>query len=224
MDPDGKPYRLTPVEDYHDFLMTLKGDREGAVKFAAITGVRDKDDLSTTDIAYRWNDEGVNPRWEVESVCSTPGCDVRHCDAKPGTRYVQLAESFGLGEHGYVDTVCQESFIETMRLLATFIRCPDSFGLTEPILDPDLVNVLINGEPVPRYSCQNEAALEACGGPQDDTCSVGGCVETWSYLPPADPPEAFARGGTIRFAGHYRPCDLFPEGTEVHIEVVYITP
>ena len=224
-DPNGKPYRLTPVEDYYNFLLGLKDNREGMVKFAAIVGIKDKNDLSTTEIDYFW-DDGRN-RWDIEHACTTTGCTGAYCYADPGTRYIELAQQFGIGKNGFVDTICQNDFSDTMAELGTFVACPKQFLLSEEILDPDLANILINGEAVPRFSCAfpDEIRLVECSGPDDDTCPDGlACIPTWNYHPPTDPPDPAAPGGTIDFAPHYDPCELFDPGEQVHIELVYVTP
>ncbi len=224
-DPEGKQYRLTPVEDYYNFLLRLKGNREGMVKFAAIVGIKDTQDLSTTTIEYFWDDG--HSRWDIEPACTTAGCSGEFCSAKPGTRYVKLAQLFGIGKNGFIDTICQNDFSSTMQELGTFVACPKVFLLSEAILDPDLANILINGTAIPRYSCgyTDEVKLTECSGPSDDSCPNGlACIPTWNYNPPTNPPDPKAPGGTISFAQHYDPCEFFGEGESVHIELVYVTP
>ncbi|MBW1808837.1 MAG: hypothetical protein JRJ87_11640 [Deltaproteobacteria bacterium] len=218
-DPEGKLYRLTPVEDYYNFLLGLKDGKEGMVKFAAIVGVKDINDLSTTTIEYTFD----GSRYTVDQTCTTAGCTGLFCFAKPGTRYIKLAQLFGIGQNGFVDTICQTDFSDTMEALGTFVACPKVFLLSEEILDPDLANILINGEGVPRFSCDKPGELEECSGHGDTSCSQGSCVETWSYTPPDTPPDPAALGGTITFAEHYDPCELFSDGDQVHIELVYVT-
>jgi len=222
-DPRGKPFRLTPVEEYYDFLMGLKNNREGMVKFAAIVGVRDVGDLSTTKIEYFHNGN----RWDIENACEVANCPGNtYCYAKPGTRYIEMAQMFGLGKDGYVDTICQNDFSETMGEIAEIVTCPEEFLLSEEILDPDLANILINGEPVPRYTCkfEDQVNIVECSGLEDDSCPGGReCVETWEYHEPTEPPEKNAEGGKITFAPHYDPCEMFETGDEVHIELVYVT-
>jgi len=119
IDSTGKSYRLTPVEDYYNLLLGLKKYREGRVKFAAIVGVKDIDDLSTTNIEYAWNDSGNI--WDIVPACITTGCSGDFCSAKPGTRYLRMAQMFGLGNNGFVDTICQIDFKASMERLARFI-------------------------------------------------------------------------------------------------------
>jgi hypothetical protein len=221
-DPAAKPYDLIGVEDYYDFLLGLKDNREGMVKFAAIVGTSDVQNPSSTTIDYEWDTD--RERYRVSNACTTSGCTGDYCYAQPGTRYLELAQMFGLGEgeHGFIDTICQDDFNETMLKLSSIVACPERFLLSEKILDPDLAGILINGESIPRYTCSIEGVLAPCSGPGSE-CSQGGeCVETWSYTPPTDPPEPQAKGGYISFAEHYDPCDLFDEGEQVRIEVVAV--
>jgi hypothetical protein len=122
-DPDGRPYHLTPVEEYYSFLVDLKGGHEGLVKFAAIVGVKDVENLATTTIEYFWNANVPNPRWDIEDACQLgePNCTGRYCFAKPGTRYIKLAQMFGIGQNGFVDTICQGDLTTSMENLARFI-------------------------------------------------------------------------------------------------------
>ncbi len=229
-DPNQRPYELTPVEDYYDFLVNdVKNGRKGMVKFAAIVGMVDKNDPSTTTIEYEW---GARNRWEITNACTTPapGCTGDYCFAEPGTRYIKLAQLFGIGQNAFVDTICQSDFSDTMEALGSFVACPREFKLSEPPLDPGLASILINGEEVPLYSCSVIVGdkLKACS--QDSDCAQGSCVLTWIYCADAGSapaPECAgldftnAAGGIIIFADHYDPCELITEG-EVHIEFVYV--
>jgi hypothetical protein len=224
-DPEQRPYMLTPVEEYYDFLVNdVKGGRKGMVKFAAIVGMTDVNNPSTTEINYSWDGR----RWEIDDACNTPNCTGAFCFAEPGTRYIKLAQLFGVGQNGFLDTICQESFSDTMEDLGTFVACPRQFKLSEPPLDPSLASILINGEQVPLHSCSIPGRLETCSGPGDASCSQGNCVRTWIYCAVGDPsPECQgldynnAAGGVITFADHYDPCELITEG-EVNIEFVYV--
>ncbi len=208
------PYKLTPVKEYYDFLMGLKNNEAGMVKFAAIVGVIDRNNPYTTTPDKI---EFVQPQpgqWQVKAACDTQGCVGKYCSATPGTRYVELAKLFG--NDGFVDSICQTDFNGTMVKIAQRIACPDRFVLSEPIRDPALANILINGEPIPRYSCSVSGALLECkaGG----ACSSGTCVETWTY----SPPDKDAPGGVIEFAPHYNPCEIYA-GKLFNIELVYVT-
>jgi hypothetical protein len=229
-DPDpNRTYQLEPVETYRDFLIDVKNGREGMVKFAAVVGVNDADnngeitaeDLAATTIEYQ-------PDRDVFPACTTPDCQGIYCSAKPSTRYIKLAQLFGIGQNGFVDTICQRDFSKTMVALGNFVACPRQFKLSEQPLDPDLASILINGEQVPLYSCSIPNRLEVCSGPTDSGCSQGSCVLTWIYCANiGSAPECSgldfsnAAGGVITFADHYDPCDLITEG-EINIEFVYV--
>lgn len=238
-DPQQRPYALTPVEEYYDFLIDeVKGGEAGMVKFAAIVGVKDVHDLSTTKIEYELNERG---RWGVVPACRTPGCQGSYCEADPGTRYIKLAQLFG--KNGRVDTICQDDFSMTMKELGEWVTCPLEFKLGLMPLDPDLANILINGNEVPRYTCSLDDREEACDGPGDVCPASSECVETWVYCPKDDPnprPECLcspyssepypdcssidfkdADGGVIAFANHYDPCKFIKEGI-IEVEFLYV--
>ena len=229
-DPDSnRTYQLEPVETYHDFLIGVKGGRKGMVKFAAVVGVNDVDhndeitgeDLAATTIEYQ-------PDRDVVPACTTPGCQGIYCSAKPSTRYIKLAQLFGIGQNGFVDTICKDNFSKTMEDLGNFVACPREFRLTEQPLDPGLASILINGEEVPLHTCSIPGRLELCDGLQDNSCSQGSCVLTWIYCADAgSAPQCAgldfsnAAGGIIIFADHYDPCELIEQG-EVDIEFIYV--
>jgi hypothetical protein len=224
VDPQaGLPYRLTPVQDYYNFLMGLKGNRSGAVKFAAVVGVTDEENPGATEIGF----QSTASNADVSPACSTPGCTGSGCSASPGTRYVELAELFGLGENGngLVGTICQNDFSELMAEIGKFVSCPEYFKLSETLLDPALANILLNNVAVPRYSCTVTGRIEECSGVGAPGCTEGTCVETWHYYLPGDAGNPFpaSPGGVIVFADHYQPCDLITQG-EIRFEVVYVTP
>jgi len=242
-DPQGRPYSLTPVEEYYRFLVDdVKGGRKGKVKFAAVVGMKDANDPSTTTIEYEIGDRG---RWDVVDACTTPNCTGIYCFAEPGTRYIKMAQMFGLGGNGLLDTICQDDFAETLERIYKFIPCTRAFKLKQPPLDPALAGILIDGEEIPHYTCSVPGRLEVCEE-EGTSCSGGGeCVRTWVFCDPDDPdphPECLcdadddlpypecapldftgAEGGIIVFANHYDPCKLIDEGT-IYIEFVYVIP
>ena len=216
-DPDRKSYELTPVAEYHDFLMGLKGHRKGMVRFAAIVGVADPEDPSTTAIEY----DGTGPYAGIAPACSMPDCAGENCDVAPGTRHIELARMFGW--NGFVNTICQEDFIKSLARIPDRFGCPRDFKLPEKILDPALVSMRINEEPLPRYSCDIPRQVQSCSGPDDTTCPKGACVQTWHYVPPEElgPPDPSAPGGIIVFAEHFDICCLAADGP-VRIELIYV--
>jgi hypothetical protein len=220
-DPNQKTYDLTPVEDYYDFLMGLKNNRKGMVKFAAIVGVNDVAEPSGTTTEYTWNVDVPNPRWDVDDACVTQGCPGRYCFAKPGTRYIKMASMFGLCKHGFVDTICQSDFSDTMQMVAGFMSCPEEIGLKDSLSNPELATMVINGQKIPRYSCNVAAGADllACSGPDDTSCPQGAdCLESWTYQPADGNP--YTPGGKILFADHCHPCKTFADGDDVKIQLV----
>jgi len=210
-DPEGKPYALTPVGEYFDFLMGLKGGREGMVKFVAVVGVTDPADPSSTAIEY----ESSEPGAAVLPACVAPGCAPSgmdpSCAAYPGTRYIELAELFGLGRDGMVGSICQADFGPLMAGIGESVACPRAYALSTAVADPAGLVVALDGRALPRYSCAAGGALVACSGPEDASCGAAGCVETWRHLAPAG--EAWAAGGFVAFADHADPCLSRPAGT-----------
>jgi len=118
-DPDQRAYRLTPVDEYYDFLLGLKGGRVDLVKFAAVVGVTDVSDPASTKIDFKWSEP--HNMWQVAPACSLPGVSGDAGTALPGTRYIQLADKFGIGVHGFVETICQVDFSDTIIRLGDFL-------------------------------------------------------------------------------------------------------
>jgi hypothetical protein len=218
-DPSGKPYGLTPVSAYYDFLMGLKAHRAGMVKFAAVVGVTDPAAPGATLIRYESAAPGAAPL----PACQAVGCQDASCRAYPGTRYIELAELFGLGEHGFVDTICQEDFGQTLALVGRLASCPREVWLPEPLQAPDLLLVAVDGQALPRYSCADSAGLRACDPAQPAAaCGQAACLESWSYRAPEAAPLAMSRGGEVRLSEHVNPCAV--DGREVRLEVFRPTP
>jgi hypothetical protein len=105
-DINGKAYTLTPVQEYYDRLVELKG--EGNVRFAVVVGMQDPQDPGASEIEYEYNT--LYNMYRPINACMTPGCDIHpaYCSAKPGTRYIQLALMFG--GNGFLSTICQADF------------------------------------------------------------------------------------------------------------------
>jgi hypothetical protein len=211
------PYALTPVRDTYDFLMGLKGNREGMVKFVAVVGVTDPDDPSATEIEY----ESTAPNADILPACTTPGCAGPSCQAMPGTRYIELAELFGLGEDGLVGTICQDDFSSLMALIGESVSCPSTYALDTLVTSPDGLVVAVDGRALPRYSCAAAEALTACSGPEDTSCGAAACAETWQYLAPTG--QTWAPGGYVTFASHADPCRSRPAG-KFHVSVFQPAP
>ena len=212
-DPDGKPYALTPLSDYYDFLMNLKDKQAGMVKFAAIVGVKDLNDLSTTTIEFSW----VDSRYQIENACQTPDCTGSFCYSEPSPRYIALARMFGIKANGLVDTICQSDYSASMQKIGELIAgCPHGFVLTREISDATTADILINDVKVPRYSCSRSDKVEACQYTDDPSCTQGTCLATWNYhLPTTENPL-----GRISLADHFDTCALVVDGV-LKVEVAY---
>jgi hypothetical protein len=221
-DPDQLPYEPTPISEYHQFLLSLKDFAAHRVRFGAIVGVEDLSDPLATSITYTSQD----PSAPVLAACVMPDCEGEDCAAAPSTRYLDLADAFGIygSGTGFIDTICQPDYFNSMMTPEAFVRCPRTFPLRSEILDPALVNLLVDDVPVSPYSCTGSSPgqFESCDGVSDENCSSGTCVQTWRFVPPSDPPDPEAPGGKIGFAEHYDPCD-FITVREIAIELIYVT-
>ncbi|MBW1872456.1 MAG: hypothetical protein JRJ19_10345 [Deltaproteobacteria bacterium] len=214
-DPEGKPYALTPLSDYYDFLMNLKDNKPGMVKFAAIVGVKDLNDLSTTTIEFFW--DASHNRYLIEDACQTPDCSGAFCYSEPSPRYIALARMFGIKANGFVDTICQSDYSESMQKIGELIAgCPHGFVLTKEISDPTTADILINDVKVPRYSCSVSDNVEACQYSNDPSCTQGSCVATWTHHLPSTENTM----GRISLADHFNTCDLVVDGV-LKVEVAY---
>ena len=212
-DSTGKPYVLTPVADYFRALLDAKGGRAGMVKFAAIVGVKDLSDLSTTTIEYEQN--GSN--WKIADICTSPAYGESGIPAFPGTRYIKLAQMFGLGSNGFVDTICQADYTDTLTRVGQFLSCQNNFPLGQAVQDVGSIIVLVNGTVLPRYTCSAYGQWVQCTGLEDTSCSVGECVGSYTL----EPESTYAPHGSIVFADHTNPCTL-PDG-QVRISVIPAT-
>jgi hypothetical protein len=138
-DPNGKPYALTAVNEYASFLQGLKPVPSLAT-FSAIVGLSDPADPSSTRIEYTWDD--ARQRWDIASACTTPGCSGEFCSAKPGTRYIELAQKLS----GTIETICQDNFSQPMlKVIGTSVGYRSKFKLGGDPISADIVKVSING-------------------------------------------------------------------------------
>lgn len=134
-DPQQRPYELTPVDDYVQFLLGVKGDQRRLVKFAAVVGV---DPNGSTEINYEW----TGSRWDVINACTNQVCTGNYCYAKPGTRYIELAGKLG----GSVESICQEDFAEPMvRIAGASTGYLRIFPLRDEPTSPDGIRVWVDG-------------------------------------------------------------------------------
>jgi hypothetical protein len=180
VDPDGKALRLTPVSDYFEFLKGLKGSRQGMVKFAGIVGMTDEATPGVTEIRYQFNN--ATGKWDIVTACQTAGCTGKYCYALPGTRYIQLAQMFGLGENGFLSSVCQRDYTAVMERIAEVATCPGKFYLKWKPASLAGAQLAINGTPIP--------------------------ADNWTY----EGPTTDAPNGAIVFVEGYNVCSLVEPG------------
>jgi len=149
-DPDSRPYALTPVSAYADFLRGLK-NKAGLMTFSAIVGVSDVENPTATRIEYL--DEG-DPSSEIRTACTDMGCVGRYCSASPGTRYIELALETG----GMVDSICSGDFSQSLtRLVRTSTGYLSSLPLSREPSSADAIVVQVNGEPHNDWIYDSEA-------------------------------------------------------------------
>jgi hypothetical protein len=209
--PAGGAYpTLTEVAELKDRLLGLKQGDSARVRFAAIVGV---DPAGSQATAIRFDAAG-----KPLPACVTADCPDNQCDAFPSTRAIALAES--LGSSGWLASICQADFSETLREIAAFISCPGYFDLKQPLLDPSVMVVLLNDELIPNFSCDRSGALAECESPGDPICGADACVSTWTYQPPETLPAPAPTGGRITFAPHFDPCKQVTGG-RIRLEVRY---
>ncbi len=136
---------LTPVSRYSNFLKNYKGPgRESSVRVAVIAGALFEDDGDDYPAGCRVANDGsaagmCKDPWGQSNILSGPSrCNPDNldpgevcCEADPGTRYFQLADSLG-DNLGYTDSICQVSFQDTMRQIASFAAQIDSVELNSP--------------------------------------------------------------------------------------------
>ncbi|MCP4679123.1 MAG: hypothetical protein GY854_27255 [Deltaproteobacteria bacterium] len=119
---------------FHDKLVELKGGQASAVVFAAIVGVPDGNNspcqgigdtldgcLSDSSMKYEEAefDNGSGKFNHFKPACQRESGGVVVTSARPGRRYVKLAQEFGCA--GYVYSICNEDWSEAMREIARLI-------------------------------------------------------------------------------------------------------
>ncbi|HOX43979.1 MAG TPA: hypothetical protein PK668_10275 [Myxococcota bacterium] len=226
VDPQaGLPYQLTPVQEYFDFLSDLKGNREGMVRFGAIVGVEDPAAPAATEIRYESSEPSAAPL----AACRRPACslDDPTCEAFPGTRYLELAEMFGLGEggNGSVYSICQNDLNPSLAEFAEDLiaPCREAIALADPVAEPARLGLATGwGWVIPRSSCgdwSDDVAylLEEQPCLSDADCNGKACKPWWDFEPPADPPDPAAPHGRIRLLDPYLSCPL---GADMDLQVV----
>jgi hypothetical protein len=154
VDPEGKPYQLTPVEDYYDFLLELKGSNHSLVSFGAIVGMQDPSDPMGSTIEYEWREQ--YNMFRPQAACEIPNCNGidAYCTAQPGTRYIKLADMLG----GKVNTICQQDFAGAVLDIAgvsTGVR--NTFNLQRTPASVETIDVKVNQQLSNKWSYRPES-------------------------------------------------------------------
>ena len=130
---------LFDVAHFRDKLIEIKGGRESAVVFAAIVGVPNGegspcqgtgDEISgclddpdmeyvLTEFTYIDDNGGTGTYSHFRPACERKDGDTTVTSARPGRRYVKLAQEFGCA--GYVYSICNDDWSEAMREIARII-------------------------------------------------------------------------------------------------------
>jgi hypothetical protein len=174
---------LTPVSHYVEALKALKTDPND-VSVAVIAGglPNAAGEVGAAGCAFdSGTGQPIGGCIEKRGASNTCRADENCCFADPGGRYYDLAT----GLNGLKDTICVDSFNQTMIKIAVFIGDVDFLKLAERPADPALVFV----EKAPASS-QDFALVGRLGG---TTCGSGN-----GWVLEED-------GVTVRFCGDARP-------------------
>lgn len=151
-----EPENLVDVSQFSAFLSGYKGADPGQVSVAVIAGAT-KDGASQVNVegcitggngdpegacfASRGSSNltGTNQKCNPQTL-SDNGITQPCCQADPGTRYYQLASSFGAAA-SKVDSICFQSFRQTMLEIAQFIARTDFVPLAEEPSNPAAIIV-----------------------------------------------------------------------------------
>jgi hypothetical protein len=97
------------------------------------------------------SDAAVRDARDCTDENGTVSCALDCCLADAGSRYLDFARLFAdeRGKRYFVDSICKESFTETMLEVAAFLVATNFIDLVEPPAD-GLITVEINDEQVPR--------------------------------------------------------------------------
>ncbi|MCP4600338.1 MAG: hypothetical protein GY847_07365 [Proteobacteria bacterium] len=128
---DNEKDYLFNTNRYRDKLITIKNSQPRGVIFAAIIGVPNSEDAQCQGKGHELGDclEHEDMQLEIVSVEPSsnhfvPACERKEGDlvvtsARPGRRYVQVAESFGA--NGYVYSICNSDWSPAMKDIAKVI-------------------------------------------------------------------------------------------------------
>ncbi len=119
---------LFPTDRYWTELARLKNDQANAVIFAAIVGVPSGNDSPCqgrgNELGECLRDEDMQLKMDISSRHFEPACERLEgedlvTNARPGRRYVKVAESFGV--NGYVYSICNADWSPAMKEIAKVI-------------------------------------------------------------------------------------------------------
>jgi len=131
---------LTPVSHYVDFLKGRKPNASDVTVAVIAGGLPDAEgNIAAAGCTFdpANGQQPVGGCFESKGTSNSCTPDENCCFADPGGRYFELAEGLG----GLKDTICVDSFGQTMIKIAVFIADVDKVVLAEPPADPALVFV-----------------------------------------------------------------------------------
>jgi hypothetical protein len=131
---------LTPVSHYVDVLKKQKANASDVSVAVIAGGLPDAEgNINAAGCTFdpANGQQPVGGCSESQGRSNTCAPDENCCFADPGGRYYELAEGLG----GLKDTICVDSFGQTMIKIAVFIADVDKVVLAEPPADPALVFV-----------------------------------------------------------------------------------
>lgn len=137
--------QLTPVQHYVDALKAKKPNSLDVSVAVVAGGLPDADGNIVAggcnfDAATRQPVGGCDPSGGNSNNINECPAERNCCVADPGNRYFDLATAFGAAQ-GLKDTICVDSFGQTMIKIAVFIADVDSLKLAEPPADQSLIVV-----------------------------------------------------------------------------------
>ncbi len=127
---------LYPAEDYFDIIVELKGGSAGAVIFAAIAGVPDGSDvcqgkgseigdcldaseMQMSEAVYQYPAPSTAEYYHFVPACTREEGGEEVTAARPGRRYVKLAQRFA--GNSYIYSICNADWSPAMESIAAVI-------------------------------------------------------------------------------------------------------
>ncbi len=201
---------LSPVAAYADFLKSQKRNADDISIAVIAGGIRDGDGTVSSGCRIGGNGQPAGECYESkgqsgsQAVCgasptdvaaregrrcvagNAPECELPCCQADSGSRYFELADAFP--DQSIKDSICYDSFRETMIKIAVKIGDVESVRLAEAPADDALIFV----EKAPKDSDDFELVQRIPA----DSCQTD---DGW-YLDAANPDDI-----RVRFCGDTRP-------------------